>query len=86
MGYVKVTTVNVHTAKTHLSKLLVSVAKGEKVVIAKAGKPIAQLTAIPRINRLKPGRFKGLIEVTDDALFEQLPEEELSAWEGESDR
>ena len=82
----KVTTVNVHTAKTHLSKLLVSVAKGEKVVIAKAGKPIAQLTAIPKDARPKPGRFKGLIQVTDEALFEPLPEEELSAWEDESDR
>lgn len=77
----KVTTVNVHTAKTHLSKLLASVAKGEKVVIAKAGRPIAQLTAIPKADRPKPGRFKGLIEVTDHALFEALPEEELSAWE-----
>jgi prevent-host-death family protein len=82
----KVITVNVHTAKSHLSKLLVSVAKGEKVVIAKAGKPIAQLTAIPKVDRSKPGRFKGLIEVTDEALFETLPEKELSAWEGESDR
>jgi prevent-host-death family protein len=81
---VKVTTVNVHAAKTNLSKLLQSVAKGEKVVIAKAGKPIAQITAIPKDDRPKPGRFKGLIEVTDQALFESLPEEELPAWEGES--
>ncbi|HEX6566963.1 MAG TPA: type II toxin-antitoxin system prevent-host-death family antitoxin [Chthoniobacterales bacterium] len=82
----KVTTVNVHTAKTHLSKLLASVAKGEKVVIAKAGKPIAQLIAVSKDDRPKAGRFKGIIEVTDHALFETLPEPELSAWEGESDR
>ena len=82
----KVTTVNVHAAKTQLSKLLARVAKGEKIVIAKAGCPVAQLTAVPKAYRPKPGRFKGLIKVTDQALFEPLPPEELSAWEGESDR
>ena len=75
-----------HTAKTHLSRLLASVAKGEKVVIAKAGKQIAQLTAIPQVGQPKPGRFKGLVEVADEVLFEGLPEEELAAWEGESNR
>ena len=80
------TTVNVHDAKTQLSKLLVRVAKGEKIVIAKAGRPVAQLTALPKTHHPKPGRFKGLIKVTDQALFEPLPTEELSAWEGESDR
>ncbi len=82
----KVTVVNVHTAKTHLSRLLARVTKGEKIVIAKAGTPIAQLIAIPQVDRPKPGRFKGLIEATDHVLFEALPEEELSAWEDESDR
>jgi prevent-host-death family protein len=82
----KVTTVNVHEAKTQLSQLLVRVAKGEKIVIAKAGRPVAQLTAAPKAPPPKPGRFKGLIKVTDQALFEPLPPEELSAWEGESDR
>ena len=38
-------TVNVHEAKTHLSKLLEKVAAGEEVIIAKAGKPVARLTA-----------------------------------------
>jgi prevent-host-death family protein len=82
----KVSTVNVHAAKTQLSKLLLRVAKGEKIIIAKAGRPIAQLTAVPRMDPPKPGRFKGLIKVTDEALFEPLPLEELSAWEGESNR
>ena len=80
------TMVNVHDAKTQFSKLLVRVAKGEKIVIAKAGRPVAQLTALPKMHHPKPGRFKGLIKVTDQALFEPLPTEELSAWEGESDR
>jgi prevent-host-death family protein len=40
------TTVNIHEAKTHLSKLLERVQNGEEITIAKAGKPIATLTAI----------------------------------------
>ena len=39
-------TVNIHEAKTHLSKLLEEVSKGKEVVIAKAGKPIAKLTGL----------------------------------------
>jgi prevent-host-death family protein len=37
------TTVNVHEAKTHLSRLLARVSAGERIIIAKAGKPIAEL-------------------------------------------
>jgi prevent-host-death family protein len=40
------TTVNTHEAKTHLSQLLARVEKGEEVVIARAGKPVARLVAI----------------------------------------
>ena len=40
------TTVNIHEAKTHLSRLLERVQNGEEITIAKAGKPIATLTAI----------------------------------------
>lgn len=41
-------TVNIHEAKTHLSRLLEEVRNGESVVIAKAGQPIAQLVPLPR--------------------------------------
>ena len=40
------TTVNIHEAKTHLSRLLEQVADGEQVIIAKAGKPIAEILAM----------------------------------------
>ena len=40
------TTVNIHEAKTHLSRLLEAVAAGESVVIAKAGKPVARLVRV----------------------------------------
>lgn len=71
-------TVNVHEAKTHLSRLLTRVHAGEEIVIAKAGKPYAKLIPLPQLNTRRPGIAKG--EVTED-FFEPLPEEELQAWE-----
>lgn len=71
-------TVNVHQAKTHLSRLLEQVAAGEEVVIAKAGKPVARLVPVDRPEPRVPGIARGRVT---DAFFEPLPEEELAAWE-----
>ena len=57
--------VNVHEAKTHLSRLLSRVARGEEIVIAKDGKPVAKLTAVSPRER-KPGRLKGRIRIGKD--------------------
>ena len=57
--------VNVHEAKTQLSRILDRVAKGEEIVIAKAGRPVAKLVPIPGKPR-KPGRCKGKIHIADD--------------------
>ncbi len=74
-------TVNVHEAKTNLSRLLAQVEAGEEVVIARNGTPVARLVREkPRAPR-KPGRFKGVFEVPD-SFFDPLPEEELARWEG----
>jgi prevent-host-death family protein len=52
--------VNIHEAKTHLSRLLARVAMGEEVIIAKAGTPVAKLVAVkPAARRLKLGSAKG---------------------------
>ena len=72
--------VNIHEAKSQLSKLGELVRKGEKVVIAKAGKPYLELIphrdkGNPRI----PGRFKGEIRMADD--FDQTPDEVIQAFE-----
>ena len=59
--------VNIHEAKTHFSKLLVEVAAGEEIVIAKAGKPVARL--IPASEKSsKPilGTERGRFEIPDD--------------------
>lgn len=59
--------VNIHEAKTHLSKLLERVALGEEVVIAKAGRPVAKLVAIEGKKRpFQFGSAKGEFVVPDD--------------------
>lgn len=74
--------VNIHHAKTHLSRLIKRVESGEEIVIARAGKPVAMLVPLreaPRRRRL--GLFKGQIEIHDD--FDELPPDIRAAFEGE---
>ena len=59
-------TVNVHFAKTHLSKLIEAVLRGEEVVIAKAGEPKVKLVPFEKKKKRKPGFFKGKIWLADD--------------------
>lgn len=70
--------VNVHEAKTHLSRLLERAHAGESVVIAKNGKPYARLCQLEEPGPRRPGLLTG--QVGDD-FFDPLPEEELDAWE-----
>ena len=67
-------TVNVHEAKTHLSRLLERVEKGDEIVIARAGKPVAKLVAIAPAKKTRGmlGKFKGQIWMSDD-FDEPLP-------------
>jgi len=73
--------VNIHEAKTHLSRLLARVMGGEEIIIAKAGKPIAKLVpyGIPSKQRV-PGTAKGKIWMSED-FDEPLPEEILESFE-----
>lgn len=57
--------VNVHRAKTELSRLLEAVEKGEDVVIARAGTPVARLVAVPPEERV-PGRLAGVVRLGPD--------------------
>jgi prevent-host-death family protein len=59
-------TVNIHEAKTHLSRLLEGVANGESFVIAKSGKPVADLTPIGKKRKRRIGFMKGMGSVPDD--------------------
>jgi prevent-host-death family protein len=56
---------NVHDAKTHLSRLLDRVAAGEEIVLGKNGKPVAKLVPIQPIVR-RPGSLKGKIKIAAD--------------------
>ena len=67
-------TVNIHEAKTHLSRLLERVRLGEEIVIAKAGKPVARLVAIQdRPTRRIPGMDKGKVMIHED-FDDPIPE------------
>lgn len=73
-----VTMLNVHEAKSRLSELLARVERGEDIVIARAGRPVAHLTAV----HPPSDRSFGIIALTvPDSFFEPLPESEVAAWE-----
>lgn len=70
--------INIHQAKTHLSKLVERVEAGEEFVIARAGKPVARLVALERAGRpITPGKMKFPGGVPDD--FNTLFETEIEA-------
>ena len=76
------TTVNVHEAKTHLSRLLNRVESGEEIIIARGGKPVAALVLLRAATQdRKPGSARGLIAVRGD-FDEPLPEDELKGFLG----
>lgn len=73
--------VNVHQAKTQLSRLLVRAEAGEEVVIARRGEPVARLVACKAKGARQPDVLKDKIAMPED-FFDPLPEDELKAWEG----
>jgi prevent-host-death family protein len=71
--------VNVHEAKTGLSRLLEEVEAGERVVIARAGKPVAVLVPFKAaVKRRKFGLYAGQIKIHDD--FDELPDDIAEAF------
>lgn len=68
--------VNVHEAKTHLSKLLARVEAGEEIILARGGEPIAKIVPMP-VQRewVGPGAWKGKYDIPEGAL--EWTEEEL---------
>lgn len=74
------TTVNVHEAKTNLSRLLAEVEKGEEVTIARAGKPVARLVPVEEKPKRKFGSMKHLIGDMPDEAFAPMSDEELKEW------
>ena len=69
-------TVNIHEAKTHLSRLIEKAVAGEEVVIAKAGKPLVRLMALePPARKSRIGFLKGQVTVPDD--FDTMFQDEI---------
>ena len=70
-------TVNIHDAKTNLSKLIDKAVKGESFIIAKAGRPLVKVIAIGEADAPKPriGFMKGQIAVPEN--FDDLGREEI---------
>ena len=74
-------TVNVHEAKTHLSRLLERVEAGEEIVVARNGKAVARLVPVGRQVR-RPGSMKGRIRIRRD-FDAALPESTAKVFRGE---
>lgn len=75
------TFVNIYEAKTHLSRLLERVAQGEEIVIARAGKPVARLSAYGRSRKPRPlGLAAGKIKILPG--FDEYDEEIIALFEG----
>ena len=75
--------VNIHEAKTHLSRLLERAAAGEEIIIGKAGKPIARLVPYnpPKLPKRKPGSWKGKVWISPD--FDKVDKEIEAMFLGE---
>jgi prevent-host-death family protein len=80
-------TVNVHEAKTHLSALLSEVERGEDVVIARKGTPVARLVRVEQPAKLQRGEWRALPEwkdfVYDASIFAPMTDQEMKdeGWE-----
>jgi prevent-host-death family protein len=75
--------VNIHEAKTHLSRYLAEVEKGETVLVCRRNEPIAEIRPVkqPRVERRPIGLAAGIFEVPE-SFFEPLPEDLLDAFSG----
>lgn len=74
---------NIHEAKTHLSKYLAKLKAGDRIVLCKRNQPVAQITLLPQAPiRPRPiGLAKGRFTVPR-SFFEPLPDELIEAFEG----
>ena len=75
-------TINIHNAKTHFSKILTRVNRGEEVIIAKAGKPVAKIIPIKAGGSDRvPGSAKGMLTISEE-FFQPLPDNVIEGFEG----
>jgi prevent-host-death family protein len=76
--------INIHEAKTNLSRLLERVEQGEEIIIARGGRPVARLVPFtPELTARQPGALHGRIQVPAD-FDAPLPPEVLAAFSNEA--
>lgn len=73
--------VNIHEAKTHLSRLVDRAHAGEEIILAKNGTPYAKLVPLAALGPRRPGLVQGRLT---NAFFEPLPEDILASWDAEN--
>ena len=72
--------VNIHAAKTQLSRLIEIACSGEEVVIARGSEPVVKLTPVEKVQPKREfGALKGQLMVPDE-FFDPLPDDEMEAW------
>ena len=75
--------VNMHEAKTTLSRLVERARAGEEIIIGKAGEPLVKLVPVKRRKKSRiPGKWRGKVWIAEG--FDQLPSDVLDAFEGKS--
>jgi len=71
--------VTIHSAKTHLSRLIRQACEGEEIIISRGNQPVVRLVPIDPQGRRVFGAMHGQA-ATGDAFFEPLPDDELEGW------
>ncbi|MGH9612461.1 MAG: type II toxin-antitoxin system Phd/YefM family antitoxin [Bryobacteraceae bacterium] len=76
---------NIHEAKTHLSKYLPNLERGETILLCKRNVPVAEIRPVPRrsLKKRPIGLDKGLVKISKK-FFEPLPDELLDAFQGKT--
>lgn len=74
-------TINIHEAKTHLSRLVEDAAAGEEIILAKAGRPLARLVPLGMGKAVQFGLLKSMLVIPDD-FDAPLPDTILAGFEG----
>jgi prevent-host-death family protein len=75
--------VNMHEAKTTLSRLVERARAGEEIIIGKAGEPLVKLVPVKRRTKPRvPGKWRGKVWIAED--FDELPSDILDAFEGKA--
>jgi prevent-host-death family protein len=72
--------INMHEAKSQLSALAEKARQGEKIIIAKSGKPCVELVPCQVQPRRQPGRYKGRVSLSED--FDTTPDDVIASFEG----